>query len=135
MKNLVIKTNTKREIVDITDKVQETLSSENSNICSVFVAHTTAAITTADLDPGTDKDMLDAFEKIIPQYGQIKYCHPHDPEHTPDHILSSLIGTSISVPIKNGKLVLGSWQRIVLIEFDGPRERDVYVNITSIFGG
>ena len=89
-----------------------------------MVLHTTAALTTADLDPGTDLDMLDAFELLIPK---LNFRHPHDPSHTPDHILSALIGTSITLLVENRKLVLGTWQRVVLVELDGPRTREVAI--------
>src|SRR5947208_1142862 len=122
MHRLSIKTRKKREIVDITDLVQEQLGSNGSasGVCHLLILHTTAALTTADLDPGTDLDMLDAFEAIVPK---LDYRHPHNPAHVPDHILSALIGTSVSLPVKKGELVLGTWQRVVLMEFDGPRER------------
>lgn len=94
----------------------------------LFLLHTTAALTTADLDPGTDLDMLDAFEEMVPK---LKYRHPHDPEHVPDHILSAMIGTSLLVPVENGELVLGTWQRVVLMEFDGPRERQVHMSFVK----
>src|SRR5476649_490648 len=94
-------------------------------MCVLFVKHTTACITTADLDPGTDLDMLDAFEAIMPK---LPYRHPHNPNHTPDHILSSIIGPSITVPIHKGILALGTWQRIVLIELDGPRQREIILS-------
>jgi secondary thiamine-phosphate synthase enzyme len=89
-------------------------------VCHLFLLHTTAALTIADLDPGTDLDLLDAFDAVIPK---LDYRHPHNPDHVPDHILSALIGTSLAVPVKAGRLLLGEWQRIVLIEFDGPRRR------------
>jgi len=92
------------------------------------VLHTTAGLTTADLDPGTDLDMLDAFEAMIPK---LRYRHPHNPAHVPDHILSALIGTSASVPFSGGKMLLGTWQRVVLVELDGPREREVVVTLLS----
>ena len=82
-------------------------------------------MTTADLDPGTDEDMLDAFERMIPR---LRYRHPHDPGHAPDHILSSLIGASLTIPVEDGKLKLGTWQRIILVELDGPREREISVS-------
>ena len=128
MHHLKIKTRAKREVVDITDTVERQLGRDHeSGICNLFILHTTAAITTADLDPGTDLDMLDAFEAMIPK---LRYRHPHNPAHVPDHILSALIGTSVSVPFERGKVLLGTWQRIVLIELDGPREREVVVTIT-----
>jgi secondary thiamine-phosphate synthase enzyme len=130
MQRLTIKTRRKREVVDITDEVERFLGSEDqgrAGICSLFILHTTAALTTADLDPGTDLDMLDAFEAMVPK---LRYRHPHNPGHVPDHILSALIGTSVTLPFENGKLLLGTWQRVVLIELDGPRQREVVVTIT-----
>lgn len=112
-------------MLDITSTIQDQLEPADG-ICTVFVAHTTCAVTTADLDPGTDLDMLEAFRKLLPA---IRYRHPHDPAHTPDHILATLIGPSVSVPVQSGKLVLGVWQRIILVELDGPRERDIYVTV------
>ena len=123
---LTIKTKRKRAVVDITDEVQKVVQKvADACMCHIFVTHTTAALTTADLDPGgTDLDYLDALEKIVPH---LDYRHPHDPSHMPDHILSSLIGTSLTLPVKNGKLLLGTWQRVVLFEFDGPRDRHVII--------
>lgn len=121
---IVIKTNEKKEIVDITDLVEERLAKQKviNGICFLFVKHTTACLTTADLDPGTDQDMLDAFEALMPK---LQYRHPHNPSHVTDHILSSIIGPSVTIPIKNGQLDLGIWQRVVLVELDGPRERKI----------
>lgn len=124
MQKLSIRTHRKREILDITDVIQSALERGKNGVCHLTVLHTTAALTTADLDPGTDLDMLDAFEAFVPK---LKYRHPHDPSHVPDHILSALIGTSVTQPVENGKLMLGTWQRIVLVELDGPRTRNVVV--------
>ena len=54
-----------------------------------------------------------------------RYRHPHNPEHAPDHILSSLIGTTLTLPVEAGSLVLGTWQRVILVELDGPRQREL----------
>src|SRR5438874_13822750 len=125
MRSLRVTTSQKDQVVDITSEVQGHLEADDG-ICTVFAAHTTCALTTADLDPGTDQDMLEAFRKLLPE---MRYRHPHDPSHTPDHILATLIGPSVSVPVSAGKLVLGIWQRIILVELAGPRERDVYVSV------
>jgi secondary thiamine-phosphate synthase enzyme len=125
MRPLQVRTTQKDQIIDITSEVQAQLESPDG-LCTVFAAHTTCAVTTADLDPGTDLDYLDALRKLLPA---IQYRHPHDPAHTPDHILATLIGPSVSVPVRGGRLVLGVWQRIVLVEFDGPRERELYVSV------
>lgn len=131
MQRLTIKTHDKREILDITDRVEALLSEQyggQSGVCHLVVLHTTAALTTADLDPGTDADMLDAFEKIIPK---LNYRHPHHPEHVPDHILSALIGTSVGLLADKGALILGTWQRVILVELDGPRQREIAVGFVA----
>jgi secondary thiamine-phosphate synthase enzyme len=128
MQQLTISSSEKKQIVDITQKINSILQKESfkNGFVILFLTHTTAALTTADLDPGTDLDMLDAFEEMIPK---LRYRHPHDPSHVGDHIMSSIIGPSVIVPVKNSKLVLGTWQRVVLVEFNGPRERTILVNI------
>lgn len=118
---LSVSSREKRQIVDITDEIQKNLLG-GGGLVNVFVLHTTAAITTADLDPGTDLDFLDFLEAITPD---IKWRHPHDPKHAPDHLLSSLIGPGVTVPYANGQLKLGTWQRIILVELDGPRDRKI----------
>ena len=123
MQRFSIKTRSKRQVIDITDRVEDLFGEKKqTGTCSVFVLHTTAALTTADLDPGTDLDLLDAFEAMVPK---LRYRHPHNPGHVGDHILSALIGTSVSLPVLDGKLLLGTWQRVILLEFDGPREREL----------
>src|ERR1700733_12717924 len=127
MPRLTIATHRKREILDITEQLEKHLPKANG-ICFVNVLHTTAAITTADLDPGTDLDMLDAFEAMMPK---LRYRHPHNPEHVPDHILSTILGTALTVPVSGGSLVLGTWQRVIVVELDGPRERDLVLNFVE----
>jgi thiamine phosphate synthase YjbQ (UPF0047 family) len=141
---MIIRTTKKREVIDITDVVARELAAAKmrDGVVHLALLHTTAALTTADLDPGTDLDMLDAFDKIVPKFRRssggpleevgiptgasgLHYRHPHDPEHVPDHILSSLIGTQLTLPVADGALVLGAWQRVVLVELDGPRERQI----------
>lgn len=127
---LFVRTRKTKEVVDITKLINHELAKQkiNSGICVLFIKHTTAALTTADLDPGTDLDMLDAFEEIIPR---LQYRHPHNPAHAPDHIMSSIIGASVTIPVVNGELSLGTWQRVVLVELDGPREREVTICFSS----
>ena len=124
MEKILAVTKAKREIIDITSDVEELIRDLNlkDGLCHLFVTHTTCALTTADLDPGTDLDMLDAFEAMVPK---LKYRHEHDPDHTPDHIMAAMIGPSITVPVEVGLLQMGSYQRIILVEFNGPRNRDI----------
>lgn len=130
MQRVTVKTRRKREVIDITDLVESHLQNSVAltGVCNLLVLHTTAALTTADLDPGTDLDMLDAFEAMIPN---LRYRHPHNPAHVGDHIMSALIGASVSLPFESKKLLLGTWQRVVLIELDGPREREILFSISA----
>ena len=130
MQRFTVKTRRKKEVLDITDLVEEQLGAAEttSGVCHLFVLHTTAALTTADLDPGTDLDMLDAFDAMVPK---LHYRHPHNPAHVGDHIMSAAIGTSVLLPFENKRLVLGTWQRVVLIEFDGPRNRELALTVLA----
>src|SRR5438105_2838737 len=123
-----IQTNEKEEVVDLTESVQKFVSGQDkgSGVCNVFATHTTCSITASDLDPGTDQDLLDFLREIVPA---LAYRHPHDPKHAPDHLLSTVIGPGLSVPFKNKKLILGMWQKIILIELDGPRERNIEITV------
>lgn len=127
---MIIETNHSKQILDITVLVNKELSVQNisNGVCNIFIKHTTAALTTADLDPGTDQDMLDMLEAIIPK---IDFRHPHNTDHAPDHILSSIIGPSLTLPIKEGLLDLGTWQRVILVELDGPRTREIVLSIIN----
>ncbi|OQA04018.1 MAG: hypothetical protein BWY68_00557 [bacterium ADurb.Bin400] len=122
-KIITIETTNQREIVDITDTINHEIIG-GEGLCHLFLLHTTAALTTADLDPGTDLDILDAFSRMVPK---LKYRHPHDPGHAWSHIMSSLVGTSLLLPYQGGALILGTWQRLVLIELDGPKERQIII--------
>ena len=130
MQRITIQTRKNKQVIDITDQLNKLIAQERftAGLCNVFIVHTTAALTTADLDPGTDLDMLDAYAAMMPD---LHWRHPHDPEHAPDHILASLIGPSLTLPVEGGRLVLGTWQRVVLVEFDGPRERELLFTLMA----
>lgn len=123
---ITVATKKKDQVVDITETIESHLRTiqETDGVCIVFAAHTTCALTTADLDPGTDQDLLNALRHLLPH---LSYRHPHDPSHTPDHLLSSIIGPSVAIPYQNRKLLLGTWQRVILVELDGPRQRTVHI--------
>ncbi len=129
MQTTQVATQSKEQVVDITAQVEHALreAERAEGVCVVFAAHTTCALTTADLDPGTDLDLLQALRSLLPKQS---YRHPHNPAHAPDHLLSSLIGPSVALPFANRRLLLGTWQRFVLVELDGPRQRTIH--ITSV---
>lgn len=132
MEKFVIDTKKPREVVDITGKVNTLLKKlrVKDGMCHLFILHTTCALTTADLDPGTDEDLLDAIDKMFPKG---KYRHPHDPSHVGDHIMSTIIGQSLSLPVEHGEILLGTWQRIVVIELSGPRKRNLTLEFISSY--
>lgn len=127
-----IRTKKQKEAVDITDSIAEYLASqgEKNGLCHLFLLHTTAALTIAELEKGeTDLDLLDALSGMVPN---LPYRHSPDRSHVSSHILSSLVGQSLTIPFKTGKLVLGTWQRIILVELNGPRERKVVVSVVGM---
>lgn len=126
MANITITTRDKRQVIDITGLIEKTLVGDG--LANLFLVHTTAAITTADLDPGTDEDILKAFSLLTPK-GQ--WNHPHNPEHFPDHLFSTIVGTSLTIPFKDSKFLVGSWQRVILIEFDGPKQREIILTMAA----
>ena len=96
-----------------------------AGLAHIFIRHTSASLTiNENADPDVKSDMLGFLQRLIPQY-EPNFRHF---EHNSDaHIKSSLVGSSVTVPLENGKLLLGRWQGIYLCEFDGPRERKVLV--------
>lgn len=117
-----------KQIVDLTDQVQALIQQAKlkQGLCSIFVTHTTAAVTTGEIGEGTEQDFLQIVEEMIPR---IQFRHAHDPSHAWSHMASSILGPSLTIPVTAGKLVLGTWQSVMLVELDGPRERDVHVTL------
>ncbi len=128
---LHIRTTAAKEIVDLTDRLQTVIRKANlqEGLCVLFVTHTTAAITTGEIGEGTDDDLLEVVEEMIPR---IRFQHAHNPAHAWSHMASSILGPSLTVPVSAGKPVLGTWQSVMLIELDGPRERTVHVTMLPV---
>lgn len=120
------------DLVDITAKVADILDSANirEGSATVFVVGSTAAITTFEYEPGLIKDVKDLFEKMIPSSGHYNHDETWGDANGFSHLRASLQGPSLVVPFREGKLVLGTWQQIVLAEFDTrPRQREVVVQL------
>ncbi len=128
MENIVVETSTNKDVVVVTDEIQKKVNKIQDGAIVLNILHTTAALTTADLDPGTDQDFLDFLEGIVPN---VDWRHPHNPSHAPAHLLSSLIGPSLTVPVSRGVLQLGQWQQIIVVELDGPRVRNIACSLLS----
>jgi secondary thiamine-phosphate synthase enzyme len=130
LERLKVKTDRLKQALDLTDRLNAMIKTHKvaTGLCAVFLTHTTACLTTGEVGEGTEKDLLDVVEQMIPK---IRFRHGHDPSHAWSHMASSILGPSLVVPIADGKLVLGTWQSVLLIELDGPRERDIWVNFIS----
>ncbi len=123
MKEIKIRSTKREELIDITKKVEEQIKDIKEGIVFLYVPHATAGITiNENYDPNVNDDILEFFKKLIPQG---KWKHDKVDNNADAHIKSSIIGVSQTIPIKNGKLMLGRWQSVSLCEFDGPRERTI----------
>lgn len=120
-------------MIDITERVAERIPAGADGICVLFTQHTTCGLTiNENADPDVQSDMLGFLRRLIPQH-EPSFKHF---EHNSDaHIKSSLVGSSVTVPVAGGKLQLGRWQGIYLCEFDGPRERTVLVKTLAETSG
>ena len=123
-KTLTIQTTKSKELIDITDKVAEQVDALNEGICLVFAQHTTCSVMLGEYEGGLDEDFVNMFGQLKPK-GPFK--HAHNPDHAPAHLFSSMVGEQVTLPVRNSDLLLGTWQRIMLVEFDGPRTRNVVV--------
>ena len=124
MITLHIETKRPKEVVDVTERVQLAIQQHglSNGVIILFLPHTTAALTTADLEPGGDQDLLEAFEVIIPK---LAYKRVRNLEQAANYIMSAIIDPSLTLPVQEGRLKLGIRQRLVLIELNGPRDREV----------
>jgi secondary thiamine-phosphate synthase enzyme len=129
VQEITLRTERRTQLVDITAQVQDALGPTNGAAAAlVYVPHTTAAVTINEgADPAVARDLENALEKMVDDDWDWKHVEDPDGPNAPSHIRSSLISPQILVPLDDGKLALGTWQGIFFCEFDGPRERKVYV--------
>jgi secondary thiamine-phosphate synthase enzyme len=122
------------DVVDITAEVQEVVDEfgATEGQALVFVRGSTAAISTMEFEPGGVHDLREMLERLIPTHGDYEHNRLNHDTNSHAHQRASLIGPSEAVPIIDGRLVLGTWQQLVLLDFDDrPRERPVVVQVIS----
>jgi len=126
MAELQIDTPRRSEMIDITMRVNGLIPAAlKSGICHLFCPHTTAALTiNENADPDVKHDLLTKLEQIIPH---TESFYRHQEGNSDAHLKAALIGFSLAIPVKNGKLSLGTWQGVYFCEFDGPRQRKIQV--------
>ena len=130
MEEIQVKTRKHTEMIDITSQVNGVVkkSGVQSGLCTVFVPHTTAGVTiNENADPAVMRDILMEINKVIP----LKDGYDHMEGNSAAHIKSSLFGCSGSIIIETGSLRLGTWQSIFFCEFDGPRTRKAWIQVTG----
>ncbi len=131
---LTLKTSARDEVIDITRDVQDIVS--KSGICDglacIFVSGSTAAVTTIEFEPGLVKDLNEAMDRLYPKGIDYEHHRRWGDGNGHSHIRASLVGPSLTVPIVDSRLLLGTWQQIVFVEFDNkPRSREVTVQIVG----
>lgn len=129
MQVLKVRSRQREELVEITDRVEQALedSGEQEGVVVLFVQHTTAGLTVNEnADPDVPRDMLHLLRTVIPQHGM---GFRHGEENSDAHIKATLVGSSLTIPFHEGKLLLGRWQGVFLCEFDGGRERQVIMMV------
>jgi secondary thiamine-phosphate synthase enzyme len=127
MVTIDVKSRTREQMIDVTEEVAELAKGLKSGVIWLHCPHTTAALTVQEnSDPALRRDYLDHLAKLVPQPG-----FRHSEGNADAHIKASLIGTTQPVIVEDGQLVLGQWQAIYFVEFDGPRDRTLLARVTA----
>ena len=127
---LRVTTRARTELVDITQQIQGAVRQQGavSGVCHVYVPHTTCGVTINEsADPDVVRDLLAALERLVPATASYR----HAEGNADAHIKTTLVGASAFVPLEDGRLSLGTWQGIFLCEFDGPRTREVWLQVLA----
>ena len=122
------------DLIDITDKIAAILrdSKLKAGSATIFIVGSTAAITTFEFEPGLVKDIRELYEKLVPSTKRYAHDATWGDANGFSHLRAALQGPSLTVPFDGGKLLLGTWQQVVLAEFDNrPRDREIIVQITG----
>ena len=114
----------RRRIVDLTDAVRAFCGAHQDGLCNVFVPHATAGVAIIESGAGSDEDLLDTLERLLPRDDRYRHAHGA-PGHGADHVLPALVSPSVTVPVQGGKPLLGTWQSVVLVDLnsDNPQRK------------
>jgi secondary thiamine-phosphate synthase enzyme len=130
MATLRVKTRRRTQFVDVTSEVARAVeeSGIDSGVCYVYVPHTTAGVTINEhADPDVASDLEGLFDRLVPHAGPYR----HAEGNTDSHAKTVMVGTSQLIFVERGKLALGTWQGVFLCEFDGPRDRRIWVKVVA----
>ena len=129
MQEITLRTERKTQLVDITRRVQDALADANgASAALVYVPHTTAGVTINEgADPLVGLDIESALQRVVHEDWQWKHTEDPDGPNAPSHVRATLTGSQVLIPLRDGRLGLGTYQGIFFCEYDGPRDRRVYV--------
>jgi secondary thiamine-phosphate synthase enzyme len=132
VREFTVQTDRRSQLVDITDRVRDAVADlDGAAAVLVYVPHTTAGLTINEhADPAVARDFEAALERIVSEDWPWQHVEEGE-ENAPTHVRAAFMGSDALVPVRDGKLALGTWQGIFLCEFDGPRKRSVYVTTLS----
>lgn len=123
-RTVAVETDRRLQVLDVTDAVADAVGVDDG-LCAVTVRHTTAGVTVNEAEEGLMADLEDALRDVVPRGDG--YRHDAIDDNADSHIRSALIGSSAAVPVEDGTPALGTWQRVMLVECDGPRRREIAV--------
>jgi secondary thiamine-phosphate synthase enzyme len=114
----------RRRIIDLTDAVRSFCSGRSDGLCNVFVPHATAGVAIIETGAGSDDDLVETLERLLPRDDRYRHSHG-SPGHGADHVLPALISPSVTVPVQDGQPLLGTWQSVVLVDLnrDNPQRK------------
>ena len=122
------------EMVDLTSRVQDVISESgfSEGQVTVFVPGATGGVTTIEYEPGLIRDLPEAFERIAPRGGRYFHDETWHDGNGHSHVRASILGPSLTIPFSNGRMILGTWQQIIVVDFDNrPRRRDIVVQLNG----
>ena len=127
MTMIEVRTASRRQMVDVTGRLQEVVGEQgvSTGLCHVHVPHTTASVVVNEsADPDVARDLLVAYEAMVPR---VRFAHAEG--NSDAHLMATLLGSSITLPVEDGRLKLGTWQGVFFVELDGPRTRKLWVTV------
>ncbi|EMA24359.1 MULTISPECIES: secondary thiamine-phosphate synthase enzyme YjbQ [Haloarcula] len=123
-----VKSDTHTDVIDITDRVRDVIPEDAEGTCTVFVRHTTAGITVNEAEPRLLGDLSDALGDLVSDSG---WDHDELDGNADSHVRAMVVGASETIPVRDGDLDMGTWQSVLFVDCDGPRERAVDVVVTD----
>jgi len=145
MKSFGVETDARTQVVDVTDEVRAALPENATGVCTVFVKHTTAGVIVNENEGNLVGDIEDFLDDLVPDEGHAHDAHDGNVRQTSSdelsrsdasgnadsHLRATLVGSDVSIPVEDGELALGTWQSVLFVECDGPRRREVVVQVVE----